>query len=82
MTNITFPIQIMSQQGNSSTVNSENTRDDIFSNMIAALCKDGQNEIEMSFDLMPTISFQNNAIITLAFTGQKSRMSCEKVRLK
>lgn len=74
----------MSQDNASSLDSSGNTstKNEIFSRMIAASCKDENREIEISFDLMPTISFQNNAIVTLAFTGQRSKMSCEKVILK
>lgn len=69
--------------GNIFTLNSTekaNTENEIFSNLITSSCNDENREMDVLFDVMPTISFQNNAIITLAFTGQRSKMSCEKVR--
>lgn len=36
-------------------------------------------DIVVIFDLMPTIKIYNYPIVTLAFTGQEIKMSCEKV---
>lgn len=51
-----------------------------FRDMVISSC-DGNTEsdILVSFDLMPTIRIYNYPIVTLAFTGQKTKMSCGKV---
>lgn len=71
---------------NSTTVGSE----EAFNNMVASSCNstvgestDPNNhrnkEILVMFDLMPTIKIYDCPIVTLAFTGQKTVMPCDKV---
>lgn len=60
--------------------------DNVFRQMVSNSCRDMDTvhgkEIVIVFDLMPTIKIYNYPIGTLAFTGQETKMSCEKVKLR
>jgi hypothetical protein len=70
---------------------SKNSNDKAFTDMVINSCKINGNvddnkdsinknkEIVVIFDLMPTVKIYGYPIVTLAFTGQNTKMSCEKV---
>lgn len=57
--------------------------ENVFKQMVINSCSDDIHgkDIVIVFDLMPTIKIYDYPIITLAFTGQETKMSCEKVIL-
>jgi hypothetical protein len=79
------------KQSNSTLEPEEEGSGEAFKSMVVSSCNsisEGSNdsahhnnkEIVVLFDLMPTIRIYNYPIVTLAFTGQKTVMSCEKVK--
>ncbi|KAG2194913.1 hypothetical protein INT47_010655 [Mucor saturninus] len=79
VTRVTFPVKMITdtEEGTMSDVG-----DSVFRQMITSACSDTDTmngkEIVVVFDLMPTINIYDYPIGTLAFTGQKTKMSCEK----
>ncbi|GAA5817768.1 hypothetical protein MFLAVUS_011321 [Mucor flavus] len=75
-TNVSFPVHMISSSEKDKSDSEKDFRD-----MVISSC-DGNTEsdILVSFDLMPTIRIYNYPIVTLAFTGQKTKMSCGKLQ--
>lgn len=68
VTNVTIPVKVVGEDENA------------FENMVIELCTNQKNtDIVISVDIMPTIRFLNNHVISLSFKGQKSTVSCNKV---
>jgi hypothetical protein len=96
VTNISFPVKMIndkdhsdSSTGISNNSSSHSNNDIAFKNIVMRSCikdanKDSEEthkDIVVYFDLMPTIKIYNYPVVTLAFTGQKTILSCDKVGL-
>lgn len=91
VTNITFPIQLLS--GDSGKIHSNATTEakdkgTAFKRIVFQLCsaeRDGsgdQKEIDIVYDLMPTFKFGGYGALSLSFTGQTATLSCQKVCIR
>ncbi|KAL7311589.1 hypothetical protein PS15m_009329 [Mucor circinelloides] len=89
VTNITFPIQLLS--GDSGKIHSNATTEakdkgTAFKRIVFQLCsaeRDGsgdQKEIDIVYDLMPTFKFGGYGALSLSFTGQTATLSCQKLQ--
>ncbi|GAA5806475.1 hypothetical protein HPULCUR_012009 [Helicostylum pulchrum] len=75
-TNVTFPVHMIS-----SSEKDKSDSEKAFRDMVISSCDgDTESDIVVSFDLMPTIRIYNYPIVTLAFIGQKTKMSCGKLQ--
>lgn len=91
MTNITFPIQLLS--GDSHKIHSNATTEakdkgTAFKRIVFQLCSaerddsGDQKEVDIVYDLMPTFKFGDYGVLSLSFTGQTATLSCEKVCIR
>lgn len=75
VTNVTIPVKIVGESENA------------FENMVIELCtneKDpqqdySQKDVVIKVDIMPTIRFLDDHVISFALKEQKSKVSCNKV---
>jgi len=91
VTNITFPIQLLS--GDSDKIHSNATTEakdkgTAFKRIVFQLCSaerddsGDQKEVDIVYDLMPTFKFGDYGVLSLSFTGQTATLSCEKVCIR
>lgn len=87
VTNITFPIQLLSDISNDNNTDKNKTagmknNNSAFRSIANDLCLEedrAQKEIDIVYDIMPTLRFGDYGSLSLSFTGQATKMSCEKV---
>ncbi|GAN10528.1 hypothetical protein MAM1_0366c10070 [Mucor ambiguus] len=90
VTNITFPMQLLSSSfdktDRNTTVQVKDNNNSIIKSTVAQLCSEETNnsgdpkEIDIVYDLMPTFKFGDYGALSLSFTGQKTKISCEKLQ--
>lgn len=89
MTNITFPMQLLSSSFDKTDSNTSteatNNKNSAFRSIVSQLCSietedsGDSKEIDIVYDLMPTFKFGDYGALSLSFTGQTTKISCEKV---
>lgn len=90
VTNITFPMQLFSSTFESidknTTLEAPDNKNPILKSIASQLCSAETDdnageakEIDIVYDLMPTFKFGEYGALSLSFTGQTAKISCEKV---
>ncbi|KAL9538347.1 hypothetical protein MBANPS3_011004 [Mucor bainieri] len=90
VTNITFPMELLSSSfdrvDRNTTVEVKDSKNSVFKSMVAQLCStetddsDDPKELDIVYDLMPTLKFGDYGVLSLSFTGQTATVSCKKLQ--